>query len=104
MKYNNIYRLGVKILTLRFKIINNYMNKQQIEEQDTFFEFFDEWTEPLPVPEEYCLDNDVEDFIIDKIKEALLEHNGNQTKASERLGIKRTTLIAKCKKLNIFSV
>jgi transcriptional regulator with PAS, ATPase and Fis domain len=80
------------------------MNKQQIEEQDTFFEFFDEWTEPLPVPEEYCLDNDVEDFIIDKIKEALLEHNGNQTKASERLGIKRTTLIAKCKKLNIFSV
>ena len=80
------------------------MNKQQIEEQDTFFEFFDEWTEPLPVPEEYCLDNDVEDFIIDKIKEALIEHNGNQTKASERLGIKRTTLIAKCKKLNIFSV
>ena len=80
------------------------MNKQQIEEQDTFFEFFDEWTEPLPVPEEYCLDNDVEDFIIDKIKEALLEHNGNQTKASERLGIKRTTLIAKFKKLNIFSV
>ena len=80
------------------------MNKQQIEEQDTFFEFFDEWTEPLPVPEEYCLDDDVEDFIIDKIKEALIEHNGNQTKASERLGIKRTTLIAKCKKLNIFSV
>ena len=80
------------------------MNKQQIEEQDTFFEFFDEWTEPLPVPEEYCLDNDVEDFIIDKIKEALIEHNGNQTKASKGLGIKRTTLIAKCKKLNIFSV
>ena len=76
MKYNNIYRLGVKILTLRFKIINNYMNKQQIEEQDTFFEFFDTWTEPLPVPEKYCLDNDVEDFIIDKIKEALIEHNG----------------------------
>jgi len=80
------------------------MKTQQIEEQDTFFELFDTWSEPLPVPEEYCLDDDVEDFIIDKIKEALLEHNGNQTKASERLGIKRTTLIAKCKKLNIFSV
>ena len=80
------------------------MNKRQQEEQDTFFELFDTWTEPLPVPEEYCLDNDVEDFIIDKIKEALIEHNGNQTKASERLGIKRTTLIAKCKKLNIFTV
>ena len=80
------------------------MNKQQIEEQDTFFEFFDEWTEPLPVPEEYCLDNDVEDFIIDKVKDALIQENWNQTKASERLGIKRTTLIAKCKKLNIFTV
>ena len=80
------------------------MNKQQIEEQDTFFEFFDTWTEPLPVPEEYCLDNDVEDFIIDKVKDALIQENWNQTKASERLGIKRTTLIAKCKKLNIFSV
>lgn len=80
------------------------MNNRQQEEQDTFFELFDTWTEPLPVPEEYCLDDDVEDFIIDKIKEALIEHNGNQTRASKRLGIKRTTLIAKCKKLNIFSV
>tara|TARA_B110000046_G_C12854394_1_gene339121 strand:+ start:294 stop:536 length:243 start_codon:yes stop_codon:yes gene_type:complete len=80
------------------------MKAQLIEEQNTFFEMFDEWTEALPVPEEYCLDTDVDDFIIDKIKEALIEHNGNQTKASERLGIKRTTLIAKCKKLNIFTV
>ena len=80
------------------------MNNRQQEEQDTFFELFDTWSEPLPVPEEYCLDDDVEDFIIDRIKEALIEHNGNQTKASKRLGIKRTTLIAKCKKLNIFSV
>jgi len=80
------------------------MNAQQIEEQDIFFELFDEWTEEsLPVPEEYCLDDDIDNFIIDKIKEALIEHNGNQTKASERLGIKRTTLIAKCKKLNIFT-
>lgn len=80
------------------------MNKQQQEEQDTFFDLFDEWnTEPLPVPDEYCLDNDVEDFIIDKVKDALIQENWNQTKASERLGIKRTTLIAKCKKLNIFT-
>ena len=48
--------------------------------------------------------DDIDNFIIDKIKEALIEHNGNQTKASNRLGIKRTTLIAKCKKLNIFTV
>ena len=80
------------------------MKTQQIEEQDTFFELFDTWSEALPVPEEYCLDNDIDNFIIDKIKEALIEHNGNQTKASKRLGIKRTTLIAKCKKLNIFTV
>ena len=80
------------------------MKQQLIEEQDTFFELFDTWSEPLPVPEEYCLDNDIDNFIIDKIKEALIEHNGNQTKASECLGIKRTTLIAKCKKLNIFTV
>ena len=80
------------------------MNKQQQEEQDTFFDLFDEWnTEPLPVPDEYCLDNDVEDFIIDKVKDALIQENWNQTKASKRLGIKRTTLIAKCKKLNIFT-
>jgi len=80
------------------------MKTQLIEEQDTFFEMFDTWTEALPVPEDYCLDNDIDNFIIDKIKEALIEHNGNQTKASKRLGIKRTTLIAKCKKLNIFTV
>ena len=80
------------------------MKQQLIEEQDTFFELFDTWSEPLPVPEEYCLANDIDNFIIDKIKEALIEHNGNQTKASECLGIKRTTLIAKCKKLNIFTV
>ena len=80
------------------------MNKQQQQEQDTFFDLFDEWnTEPLPVPDEYCLDNDVEDFIIDKVKDALIQENWNQTKASKRLGIKRTTLIAKCKKLNIFT-
>lgn len=80
------------------------MKSQQMEEQDTFFELFETWTEALPVPEEYCLDDDVDDFIIDKIKDALKEHNGNQTKASKCLGIKRTTLIAKCKKLNIFSL
>ena len=46
------------------------MNAQLIEEQETFFEMFDTWTEALPVPEDYCLDTDVDDFIIDKIKEA----------------------------------
>jgi transcriptional regulator with PAS, ATPase and Fis domain len=81
-----------------------YDYKKNNLEQEAMFELFDEWTEALPVPEEYCLDDDIDNFIIDKIKEALIEHNGNQTKASERLGIKRTTLIAKCKKLNIFSV
>lgn len=80
------------------------MRTQQQDEQDVFFAIFDELSAALPVPEEYCLDDDVEDFIIDRIKEALIEHNGNQTRASKRLGIKRTTLIAKCKKLNIFSV
>ena len=79
------------------------MKAQLIEEQNTFFELFDEWSEPLPVPEKYCLDNDVEDFIIDKVKDALIQENWNQTKASKRLGIKRTTLIAKCKKLKIFN-
>ena len=81
-----------------------YDYKKNNLEQEAMFELFDECTEALPVPEEYCLDDDIDNFIIDKIKEALIEHNGNQTKASERLGIKRTTLIAKCKKLNIFTV
>ena len=47
--------------------------KQQLaEEQDTFFEMFDSWVaEPLALPQEYCLDKEVDSFIIDKIKEAL---------------------------------
>ena len=80
------------------------MNAQLIEEQETFFDMFDNLSAATNVSKKYCLDSDVDNFIIDKIKEALIEHNGNQTKASNRLGIKRTTLIAKCKKLNIFTV
>jgi transcriptional regulator with PAS, ATPase and Fis domain len=47
---------------------------------------------------EYCLHNEVDDFVIDKIETALRETNGNRTHAAKKLGIKRETLLAKIKR------
>lgn len=79
------------------------MNKQQSEEQDTFFALFDEWETLLPPAEEYCLDDEIDNIIYEKVKNALINHAWNKTKASNSLGIKRTTLIAKCKKFNLIN-
>ena len=73
------------------------------DEQEAFFELFNELkyirrdsaVKPLP--------DEIDDFIIDKVKDALIQENWNQTKASNCLGIKRTTLIAMCKRLKIFN-
>lgn len=77
-------------------------------EQDVMFEAFEEMSRHHNIEDDQNvptknLDKETEDFIIDKIKDALIEHNYNQTHASKSLGIKRTTFIAKCKKFGIFN-
>lgn len=49
------------------------------------------------------LKSDVEKFEKQHLLNALERYKYNQTKASNQLGIKRTTLIAKCKKFNLFN-
>jgi len=72
------------------------------DEQDALFELFDEMNQYRKEREPQSLDAAVDDFIIDKVKDALIQENWNQTRASNCLGIKRTTLIAMCKRLKIF--
>ena len=68
------------------------------EEQDAMWNTFDEL---IVEKENLCLKDEVDDFIIDKIKDTLIDLNWNQSKASRRLGLKRTTLLSKCKKYNL---
>jgi len=72
------------------------------DEQEAFFELFDELKYNHSDNISKTLPDEIDDFIIDKIKDALKENNNNQTRASDCLGIKRTTLIAMCKRLKIF--
>ena len=72
------------------------------DEQEAFFELFDELNYNRSDNISKTLPDEIDDFIIDKIKDALKENNNNQTRASDCLGIKRTTLIAMCKRLKIF--
>jgi DNA-binding protein Fis len=71
-------------------------------EQEAFFDLFDELNYNRSNNITKTLPDEIDDFIIDKIKDALKENNNNQTRASDCLGIKRTTLIAMCKRLKIF--
>ena len=72
------------------------------EEQEAFFELFDELNYNRSANAVKSLPDEIDDFIIDKVKDALIQENWNQTRASNCLGIKRTTLIAICKRLKIF--
>ena len=77
--------------------------EQTHKEQQAFWETFDEiWgevgAETNNNQTEYCLHNEVDDFVIDKIETALKETNGNRTHAAKKLGIKRETLLAKIKR------
>ena len=71
------------------------------EEQQALFEVFDEMKKRAKDKQSKSLPDEIDDFIIDKVKDALIQENWNQTRASKCLGIKRTTLIAMCKRLNI---
>jgi transcriptional regulator of acetoin/glycerol metabolism len=68
------------------------------EEQDAMWNTFDEL---IIERESVCLNDEVDEFIIDKIKDTLIDLNWNQSKASKKLGLKRTTLLSKCKKYNL---
>ena len=68
------------------------------EEQEEMWNTFDEL---IVEREAVCLNDEVDNFIIDKIKDALIDVNWNQAKASEKLGLKRTTFISKCNKYNL---
>ena len=68
-------------------------------EQDAMWETFDDLI--VIKAKEKCLNEEVDNFIIDAIKDALVEVNWNRTKASKKLGLKRTTLISKCKKYGL---
>lgn len=69
------------------------------KEQDELWEAikcFEEHVEDIQSPT--SLPDEVDSFIIDKIKDALIECNNNRTHAADRLGIKRETLLAKMRK------
>ena len=71
------------------------------EEQDIIWNTLDElW----PIDNEIKqtnLPDEVDKFIIDKIKDALIECNNNHTHTAKKLGIKRETLLAKMKKFRL---
>ena len=74
-------------------------------EQDVMFEMFEEIFDEDRVADRLLIPDDLKD-VVEKyernyILEALEQYEYNQTKASRRLGIKRTTLIAKMKKFKI---
>ena len=74
----------------------------KLDEQEEFFKLFDELQYNRSDNIAKTLPDEIDDFIIDKIKDALKENNNNQTRASHCLGIKRTTFVHMCKRLKIF--
>jgi len=69
------------------------------KEQDVFWDTFDEhWSTEERHVEDKNLTDEVDNFIITKIAEALKECNHNRTHTADKLGIKRETLLAKMKK------
>jgi transcriptional regulator with PAS, ATPase and Fis domain len=79
------------------------MNKGvSLEEQQALMDAFDDiWKDFYKLDEEYNLAQELEDLEKDRIKQALDNAKGNQTKAAEILKIGRTCLIAKMKKYRL---
>jgi len=74
-----------------------HMDKMK-QEQDEIWEALEFFNEKIEEEEKTPLPDEVDHFIIDKIKDALIQCNNNRTHAAEKLGIKRETLLAKMKK------
>lgn len=73
----------------------------QKEEQDIIWNTLDElWPNTVEI-EQTKLPDEVDKFIIDRIKDALIECNNNHTHTAKKLGIKRETLLAKMKKFKL---
>lgn len=79
------------------------MNKGvSLEEQTALFDSFNEaWEDFYKLDSDYNLTKELEDLEKDRIRQALDNAKGNQTKAAEILKIGRTCLIAKMKKFNL---
>ena len=87
------------------KIVMNALAQAEknYKEQQYFWEVFNDIWPPTSEDEkqqeeDYCLQQDIDDYILDKVVEALKECNNNRTHAAKKLGIKRETLLAKMKK------
>lgn len=81
------------------------MTNNDKSEQDVMFEMVEEIFDEDRVADRLLIPDDLK-YVVEKyernyILEALEQFEYNQTKASKRLGIKRTTLIAKMKKFKI---
>ena len=73
-----------------------------LEEQTALFDAFNEtWADFYKLDNDYNLTKELEDLEKDRIKQALDNAKGNQTKAAEILKIGRTCLIAKMKKYSL---
>tara|TARA_Y100000389_G_C17325088_1_gene445119 strand:+ start:718 stop:963 length:246 start_codon:yes stop_codon:yes gene_type:complete len=75
------------------------------KEQDELWEaikIFDNRIEVIEDDDVVCdLNQEVNDYIFEKICKALIDNDNNRTRAAESLGIKRETLLAKMKKYAI---
>jgi transcriptional regulator with PAS, ATPase and Fis domain len=75
------------------------------KEQDELWEaikIFEDRIEVIEDDNVVCdLNQEVNDYIFEKICQALLTNGNNRTRAAESLGIKRETLLAKMKKYAI---
>ena len=75
------------------------------KEQDELWEaikIFEDRIEVIQEDNVVCdLNQEVNDYIFEKICKALLNNDNNRTRAAESLGIKRETLLAKMKKYAI---
>ena len=106
---NNIYPLGVNIFTPLPLLRCLFCGKINIimveftykEEQDIIWDTLDEMWPSGQELEPTTLPDEVDKFIIDKIKDALIECNYNHTHTAKKLGIKRETLLAKLKKFKL---
>jgi transcriptional regulator with PAS, ATPase and Fis domain len=84
-------------------IINSFMNKGvTLEEQIALTDAFnDMWEDFYKLDADYNLTKELENLEKDRIRQALDNAEGNQTKAAEILKIGRTCLIAKIKKYGL---
>ncbi len=87
---------------MELRILMNALveSKKIRDEQQAFWELFEDTWGPIEYTEDEqkCLQDEIDNFIIDKIAAALKECNNNRTHTADKLGMKRETLLAKMRK------